>query len=55
MEDIIGGRAEIIGEIAKPNQTRKYMTSEIGALLQDEDFVEALAGLLRPDAASQAR
>lgn len=59
VEDIIAvvdGRAEIVGEIAAAEpEVRKYITSEVGSLLKDEDFVEALSGFLLPDAASQAR
>jgi hypothetical protein len=59
LEDIIAvvdGRAEIVGEIAEAEpEVRKYITSEVGSLLKDEDFVEALSGFLLPDAASQAR
>jgi hypothetical protein len=58
LEDIIAvidGRAEIVTEVAEADQTvRKYIASEIGALLENEDFVEALSGFLLPDAASQA-
>jgi hypothetical protein len=50
LEDIIAvidGRAEIVGEIAEAeSQVRKYINSEIGALLKNEDFVEALSGYL---------
>ena len=59
LEDIIAvidGRAEIVGEIAEAeSQVRRYINSEIGALLNNEDFVEALSGYLLPNAASQAR
>ena len=50
LEDIISvvdGRAEIVAEIAEAEPTvRKYIASEIGALLENEDFVEALSGFL---------
>jgi hypothetical protein len=59
LEDIIAvidGRAEIIDEIGQTaGDVRKYITSEIGALLENEDFLDALPGYLLPDAASQAR
>lgn len=59
LEDIIAvidGRSQILGEIAEAErEVRKYIASEIGALLKNEDFVEALSGFLLPDAASQAR
>jgi predicted nucleotidyltransferase len=53
---IIDGRAEIVDEIANADaEVRKYIASEIGALLKNEDFLDALPGFLLPDAASQAR
>ena len=53
---IIDGRAEIVDEIANADaDVRKYIASEIGALLKNEDFLEALPGFLLPDAASQGR
>lgn len=59
VEDIVAlidGRAEIVDEIANANaDVRKYIASEIDALLKNEDFLEALPGFLLPDAASQAR
>jgi predicted transcriptional regulator len=56
LEDIVIGRAEIVDEIGQTEpDVRKYITSEIRALLKNEDFAEALSGYLLPDAASQSR
>jgi hypothetical protein len=59
LEDIIAvidGRAEIVDEIGEAEpEVRQYITFEVGALLKNADFVEALSGFLLPNAASQAR
>ncbi len=59
LEDIIAvvdGRAEIEHEIAAAStDVRHYIASELRALLDDRDFVEALGSFLFPDAASQGR
>jgi len=59
LEDImavIDGRGEIVDEVANaPADARTYIGSQLGALLDNRDFVEALAGFLHPDSASQAR
>lgn len=59
LEDIItvvDGRAEIVDEVATAiREVRDYISAEIGALLRNPDFREALAGFLLPDAANQAR
>jgi hypothetical protein len=53
---VIDGRSEIVGEIAgAPNDVRRYIALEIGHLLNDKVFVEAMAGFLLPDPASQSR
>lgn len=48
VEDIIAGvdgRPEIVGELAEAeSEVRKYITSEIRALLENEDFTESLSG-----------
>jgi hypothetical protein len=59
LEDIlmvIDGRPELLEEIgaAEPD-VRDYIASEIRALLDNQDFVDALPGFLLPDPASQAR
>jgi predicted nucleotidyltransferase len=59
LEDIIAvidGRPEIVDDVAHAAaDVRAYIASEIQALLDNPDFVEALAGFLLPDPASQAR
>jgi len=59
LEDIIAvidGRAEIVDDIGEAEpEVRKYIALEIGALLENEDFVEVLSGFLLPNAASQGR
>jgi hypothetical protein len=59
LEDIIAvidGRHEIVDDVAHAAaDVRAYIASEIQALLDNPDFVEALAGFLLPDPASQAR
>jgi hypothetical protein len=59
LEDIVAvvdGRAEIVDDVAgAPADVRAHIASEIRALLDNRDFVEALAGFLLPDPASQAR
>jgi hypothetical protein len=59
LEDIIAvvdGRPEIVNDVAAaPTDVRGYIGTEIRALLDDPDFIEALGGFLLPDAASQRR
>jgi hypothetical protein len=59
LEDIItvvDGRLEIVDDVAAANrEVRTYISAEIGALLKNADFTEALPGFLLPDTASQAR
>jgi hypothetical protein len=59
LEDIIAvvdGRPEIVSEVAVASRgVREYIAVEIQALLDSQDFIEALSGFLLPDAASQAR
>lgn len=59
LEDIIAvvdGRPEIVNDVAAaPTDVRGYIGTEIRALLDDPDFLEALGGFLLPDAASQGR
>jgi hypothetical protein len=59
LEDIIAvvdGRSELETDVAAaPAAVRDYIAAEVRALLDNRDFVEALAGYLLPDAASQAR
>lgn len=59
LEDIVtvvDGRPEVVAEIgAAASEVRAFIASEIGTLLNNQDFVDALSGFLLPDAASQAR
>lgn len=59
IEDIIAvvdGRDTIVSEVgSSPAQVRDYVAKEIGILLADRDFVDAVAGHLPGDSASQAR
>jgi hypothetical protein len=59
LEDIVAvidGRPEIIGDVAAASHdVQAYIGSAIRALLDTRDFIEALAGFLLPDPASQAR
>jgi len=59
LEDIVAvvdGRPAIVDDVARAAAgVRAYIISEIQALLDNPDFVDALAGFLLPDPASQAR
>jgi len=59
LEDLISvvdGRPSLADELqAASEDLRAYVAAEIGALLEDPRFVDALPGHLLPDAASQAR
>lgn len=59
LEDIIAvvdGRPEIVNDVsAADTHVRGYIAAEIRALLDQRDFIEAIAGFLLPDQASQAR
>lgn len=59
LEDIISvvdGRPEIVNDVAAADvDVRRYIRTEIRALLDDPNFIEALGGFLLPDAASQGR
>ena len=59
LEDIItvvDGRPELQQEIDQADgELRRYIAAEFSALLEDRDFLMALAGHLPGDAASQAR
>ena len=59
LEDIVtlvDGRPTIAVEVAAADAlVRAYIATEIRALLDNPDFIEALPGFLLPDAGSQAR
>lgn len=47
---------EIASDVAAASaEVRDYVAAEIRALLDNQEFVEALDGFLLPDAANQAR
>lgn len=59
LEDIvtvIDGRPEIAGEVRlAAADLQKYLSEELGALLSNRGFIDALPGHLLPDSASQQR
>lgn len=59
LEDIVAvvdGRPEIVDDVADAAaDVRAQIASEMRALLDNRDFIEALSGFLLPDPASQAR
>jgi hypothetical protein len=59
LEDIVllvDGRESLVDEVLEAaSDVRAYLTDEVGALLDEPRFVDALFAFLRPDAASQAR
>ena len=59
LEDIVAvvdGRPEIVDDVAAADEpVRAYISTEARSLLANPAFLEALAGFLLPDAASQAR
>lgn len=59
LEDIVllmDGRATIVEEVAAaPSELRRYLAAELGGLLDEPRFVDAVYMFLRPDPASQAR
>jgi hypothetical protein len=59
LEDVVtlvDGRPTITAEVtAAGTEVRAYIATEVRALLDDPDFIEALPGFLLPDAGSQAR
>jgi hypothetical protein len=53
---VIDGRPELLEEVrAASDDLRAYLASELNSLLRDSRFIDALAGHLLPDAASQSR
>ncbi len=58
MEDlvtVIDGRAEIVGEIRASGEVGIYIARAVRELLQNQNYLDALPGLLLPDAARQGR
>lgn len=53
---VVDGRSEIVAEIdATRADLRSYLIAAFRALVEDDDFQDALSGFLRPDTTSQAR
>jgi predicted nucleotidyltransferase len=53
---VIDGRPETVVEVQRcQTSLRQYLTGEFSALLAERDFLQALPGLLLPDAVSQQR
>lgn len=53
---VVDGRASIVDEVnASDARLNSYLAERVGRLLDDPDFVQALAGLLPGDPGSQAR
>jgi predicted nucleotidyltransferase len=53
---LIDGRAELVDEVTgAPDDVRAFLAERFGQLLDDRDFGDAVYGLVRGDAASQAR
>lgn len=53
---LVDGRQELLTEVASaPADLRYYLAHEIGALLDEPRFVDAVVAFMRPDMASQAR
>jgi predicted nucleotidyltransferase len=59
LEDVIAvidGRPSLWGEVQRaPHELKLYLAREIQQLIGSQEFIDALAGYLLPDAASQAR
>lgn len=54
--NVVDGRAEWVDETAAADEElRAYLRDELESLLLTADFLDAIPGHLRPDAASQAR
>lgn len=53
---VIDGRTRIVEEVADyPEDIRSYLKNSLHQLLSEDDFLEAIAGHLPPDIASQQR
>ena len=59
LEDVIAvvdGRTELVDEVrTAPASVRSHIASEMRRFLDAQQFLDALPGFLRPDAASQGR
>jgi predicted nucleotidyltransferase len=53
---LLDGRAELVGEIeSSDDDVRSFVAEQLAALRRDRRLLDAVAGALPPDAASQAR
>lgn len=53
---VVDGRPELLDELrSAPEDVRSYIGDAIGQMLKARQFIDALAGYLLPDSASQAR
>ncbi len=53
---VVDGRPELLDELRSvPEDVRSYIGDAVGQMLRARQFVDALAGYLLPDSASQAR
>jgi len=53
---VVDGRPELLDELrAAPEDVRSYIADAVGQMLKARQFIDALAGYLLPDSASQAR
>ena len=53
---VVDGRAELVNELrVSPQDVRRFVSEQVGALLAEPRFHDALPGHLAPDPASQAR
>lgn len=53
---LVDARAEVVGECAAaPQDVRRYLAAELGRLLEQPRFLEAVFGSQPPDAGSQDR
>jgi predicted nucleotidyltransferase len=53
---VVDGRPELLDELrSAPEDVRSYIADAVGQMLKARQFIDALAGYLLPDSASQAR
>ncbi|HAF22619.1 MAG TPA: hypothetical protein DCK93_06845 [Blastocatellia bacterium] len=53
---VVDGRPELLDELrSAPEDVRSYIGDAVGQMLKARQFIDALAGYLLPDSASQAR
>lgn len=53
---VVDGRPELLDELrSAPEDVRSYIADAVGQMMKAREFIDALAGYLLPDSASQAR